>query len=80
MEGAVFENGVKNIKIGDYVKAHWFKPDGSLSKNRRNFKVTKLKPLEGLEQWAGKGGKPRRSAKLSKFRIGPGSPFSIPGS
>jgi hypothetical protein len=53
------------LQVGDIVLAYHYMPDGKLSKQKRNYELTKLRPLTGLEQWAGEG-EPRREWRLSR--------------
>jgi hypothetical protein len=67
------------VKIGDYVLAHHYLDNGTLSEDRRNYEVTSIIPFEGLEQWTEGGGQPRPNPwRLSKKNLDVGRPSRNP--
>jgi hypothetical protein len=67
------------VMIGDYVLAHHYLDNGTLSEDRRNYEVTSITPFEGLEQWTEGGGEARTNPwRLSKKNLDMGRPSRNP--
>jgi hypothetical protein len=56
------------LDVGDVRALHYLQ-NGRLSDGKRNYRVTSLDPLMGLELWVGGGGHPRREWPLSRKGI-----------